>query len=127
MGNGVLTGSLRTLEDFTKQGDLRAALPWLKEDNLEKNVAVVDKLSEIAKAKGVTTAQLALAWLLAQGDDIFPIPGTKGIHHLTDNLESMSISLSADEEKSVRKLSPEAIGGRLQAMTGYAFADTPPL
>jgi aryl-alcohol dehydrogenase-like predicted oxidoreductase len=127
MGNGVLTGSLRTLEDFTKQGDLRAALPWLKEDNLEKNVAVVDKLSEIAKAKGVTTAQLALAWLLAQGDDIFPIPGTKGIHHLTDNLESMSISLSADEEKAVRKLSPEAIGGRLQAMTGYAFADTPPL
>lgn len=97
---------------FTKPGDLRAALPWLKEDNLEENVAVVNKLSEIAKTKGVTTAQFALAWLLAQGDDIFPIPGTKGIHHLTDNLESMSISLSVDEESS-----PQVVAGSYRRST----------
>lgn len=127
MGNGLLTGSLRTREDFTKPGDLRAALPWLKEENLENNVGVVDKISEIAKKKGCSTAQLALAWLLAQGDDIFAIPGTKKVHHLEANLGSMSITLSSEEEKEIRKLSEAVVGGRMQALSGYDFADTPAL
>lgn len=127
MGNGLLTGSLRTRDDFTKPGDLRAALPWLKEENLESNVAVVDKISEIAKKKGFTTAQLALAWVLAQGDDIFAIPGTKKVHHLAENLESMSITLLSEEERAIRKLSEAVVGGRMQALSGYDFADTPAL
>lgn len=127
MGNGFLTGALRTPDDFTKPGDLRAVLPWLKEGNLEKNIAVVDKISDIAKSKGVTTAQLALAWVLAQGDDIFAIPGTTKIRRLAENLESMSISLSSEEEKSVRELSGTVVGGRFQATTGLDFGDTPPL
>ena len=129
MGNGFLTGKLRTRGDFTKDGDLRAALPWLKEENLAKNLAVVDKIAEIAKAKGenISTAQLALAWLLAQGDDIFAIPGTRRIEHMVENLDSMSIKVSAEEEKVVRVLSQAVVGGRMQARSGYDFADTPPL
>jgi aryl-alcohol dehydrogenase-like predicted oxidoreductase len=127
MRNGLLTGTLRTRGDFTKPGDLRAALPWMKEENFEKNVAVVDKISEIAKAKGVTTAQLALAWLLAQGDDIFAIPGTSKVHRLAENLESMSIAVSSEEEKTVRELSQAVVGGLIQAMTAFDFADTPSL
>ncbi|OCL09977.1 Aldo/keto reductase [Glonium stellatum] len=127
LGNGFITGALRTREDFTKPGDLRAMLPWLSEENLEKNVAVVDKLSEIAKAKGVTTAQLSLAWVLAQGDDVFPIPGTTKIHRLEENLGSLSISLSREEERTIRQLSKAVVGGRVQDKNGYTFADTPVL
>ena len=127
MGNDLLTGSLRTRADFTKPGDLRAALPWLKEESLENNVADMDKISEIAKKKGSTTAQLALAWVLAQGDDVFAIPGTKRFHHLAENLESMSITLSSEEGKAIRKLSEALVGGQMQALSGYDFADTPAL
>lgn len=127
MGNGLLTGGLRNVEDFTKEGDLRAALPWLKAENLENNVAIVDKLSEIAKKKGITTAQLALAWVLTQGDDIFAVPGTTKIHRLAQNFGSMSISVSSEEEKLVRKLAKGVMGGRVQELMGHTFADTPQL
>lgn len=127
LGNGFLSGTIRTREDFTQPGDLRGALPWFKEENLQKNVAVVDKISDIAKAKDITTAQLTLAWIMAQGDDFFAIPGTTKVHRLTDNLASLFISLSPEEEKSIRHLSQAVVGGRFQTMTGYAFADTPAL
>jgi aryl-alcohol dehydrogenase-like predicted oxidoreductase len=127
MGNGLLTGGLRKVEDFTKEGDLRASLPWLKAENLENNVAIVDEISEIAKKNGITTAQLALAWVLAQGDDIFAVPGTTKIHRLAENLDSMSISLSSEEEKVVRELAKGVMGGRVQELMGHTFADTPQL
>ena len=127
LGNGFITGSVRTSEDFTRPGDLRAMLPWFSEDNLERNVAVVDKLSVIAKAKGITTAQLSLTWVLAQGDDVFPIPGTTKIHRLEENLGSLSISLSQEEEKAIRQLSNAVVGGRVQDKNGYTFTDTPAL
>ncbi|KFY90787.1 hypothetical protein V500_04952 [Pseudogymnoascus sp. VKM F-4518 (FW-2643)] len=111
MGNGLLTGGLRKVEDFTKGN----------------NVAIVDKISEIAKKKGITTAQLALAWVLTQGDDIFAVPGTTKIHRLAENLGSMSISLSSEEEKLVRELSKGVMGGRVQELMGHTFADTPQL
>ncbi|KAL1870356.1 hypothetical protein Plec18167_007490 [Paecilomyces lecythidis] len=127
LGNGLLTGTIRNREDVAKPGDLRGMLPWLRDENLEKNVAIIDKISEIAKAKGVTTAQLALAWVLAQGDDIFAIPGTKRVNRLEENLRSLSVSLSKEEEKSIRQLAEACVGERVQDMTGFAFADTPPL
>jgi aryl-alcohol dehydrogenase-like predicted oxidoreductase len=125
LGNGFLTGTILRTEDFTKLGDSRKILPWLKEANLQGNLAVVDKITDIAKAKGITTAQLALAWLLAQGDDIFAIPGTTKVHRLAENLGSLSVSLSPEEEKSIRQLSEAVVEGRFQAMTGYDFGDTP--
>ena len=127
LGNGFLTGTIRSKEDVAKPGDGRGILPVLADENLSKNLAIVDKITEIAKAKGVTTAQLCLAWLLAQGDDIFPIPGTTKVHRLAENMDSASISLTAEEQKSIRELSQAALGGRVQTMTGFAFADTPPL
>jgi aryl-alcohol dehydrogenase-like predicted oxidoreductase len=127
LGNGILTGTLRKQEDFSKPGDLRSHLPWLKEENLEHNVAIVDKITEMAKSKDATTAQLALAWLMAQGDDIFAIPGTKSINRLVENLSSLSIAISSQEEKEIRLLTGQVIGGRLQDATGMAFGDTPPL
>lgn len=81
----------------------------------------------MVKGKEASTAQLALAWLLAQGDDIFAIPGTSKVHRLAENLKSMSISVSPEEDKAVRELSRSIVGGRFQDMSGFAFADTPPL
>jgi aryl-alcohol dehydrogenase-like predicted oxidoreductase len=127
LGNGILGGKIRTREDVSGEGDLRKILPMVSEVNLPKNVAVIDKISEIAKGKGNTTAQLSLAWLLAQGDDIFPIPGTTKIHRLEENLGSLFVDVSKEEEKAVRELSQGYVGGRFQAMTGYAHGDTPAL
>jgi len=127
LGNGFLSGTIRKREDFTKPGDSRAVLPWLSEENLQKNLAIVDRISDIAKAKGITTAQLTLAWILAQGDDVFAIPGTTKVHRLAENLGNLFLSLSSEEEKSVRQLSQAVVGGRFQATTGYAFGSTPAL
>jgi aryl-alcohol dehydrogenase-like predicted oxidoreductase len=127
MGNGLLTGKIRTVEDVKKPGDLRAALPQLQGENLDANLALVNKIADLAVVKGATTAQVALAWLLAQGDDIFPIPGTSSPTRLAENMGSLSITLTSDEEKAIRGLAQSVKGGRFQDKTGFSFADTPPL
>lgn len=125
LGNGLLTNTLHTREDVSKPGDLRQMLPWFSEQNIEQNGQVITEISEMAKAKGVSAAQLALAWLLSQGDDIFPIPGTTKAHRLVENLDSLSVTLSSDEEKELRKISSRVAGVRFNALTPYAFGDTP--
>ena len=127
LAHGFLSGTIRTREDFTQAGDSRAVIPWLREDNLQHNLTIVDKISDIAKGKGITPAQLTLAWILAQGDDFFAIPGTTKSHRLAENLGSLFVSLSSEEETSIRQLSQAAVGERFQDSTGYAFADTPAL
>ncbi|KAJ6120684.1 Aldo/keto reductase [Penicillium sp. IBT 18751x] len=127
LGNGFLTGKLRSREDVSKPGDARGFLPWLSEENIERNVAVVDNIAEMARAKGITMPQLALAWLLAQGDDIFPIPGSSRVQRLEENLDSMFVSLSDEEEKTLREYADDVVGDRFQSKTGCAFGDTPPL
>ncbi|KAJ5578242.1 Aldo/keto reductase [Penicillium hispanicum] len=126
LANGILTGSIRSREGARKH-DPRGHLPWLHEGNLEKNLAVIDQIADIAKAKGVSLPQLALAWLLAQGDDIFPIPGSSKIERLDQNLQSLFLSISAEEEKEIRRLAEGVVGGRFQEETGWAFGDTPAL
>lgn len=127
IGNGFLTGKIRRKEDISKPGDLRAAIPWFRPENIENNVAIIDKIVGIAEAKGITPAQLALAWLLAQGDDIFAVPGTSKITRLNENLGSMLISLTSEEEKLIRQLSTGIVGDRVQSLMGHTFADTPPM
>ncbi|KAJ5604495.1 Aldo/keto reductase [Penicillium lagena] len=127
LANGFLTGRIRSRADVSKHGDLRSILPWLKEGNIEKNVAVVDQIAEIAKQKGVTLPQLALAWLLAQGDDVFPIPGCSNIHRLDQNLQSFEVALSKEDELEMRRLAEGIVGDGFRQITGYAFADTPAL
>lgn len=127
LGNGLLTGGVRSKADVTKEGDMRGPLPWLRDDNIANNVSIIDQLTDMAKRKGLSTSQLALAWLLAQGDDIFPIPGTKNITRLVENLASMTVTLTAEEEMKIRKLCKGVKGERVQDLLGYSFADTPPL
>lgn len=127
LGHGFITGAIRDRESVLTPTDSRGMIPWLREDNLANNIAVVDKISAMAAKKGFTTAQLTLAWLLAQGDDIFPIPGTKKVSRLEENLGSMHITLTAEEERAFRKAAEGVVGGRVQDLLGYTFADTPPL
>ncbi|OFA02916.1 aldo/keto reductase [Duganella sp. HH101] len=93
LGRGFLTGKVMPLEE----GDFRRFSPRFAGDNLAANERIVDIVREIAAGKGCTPAQLALAWLLAQGDDIVPIPGTKRIPYLLENLGALRVQLSGEE------------------------------
>jgi aryl-alcohol dehydrogenase-like predicted oxidoreductase len=96
LGRGLLTGTVRSLEDFAPH-DLRRRQPRFQPGNMERNLQLLKPLEEIAAARGVTQAQVALAWLLAQGEDIVPIPGTKQQKWLEQNVAAASLSLNEDE------------------------------
>lgn len=96
LGRGMLTGAIAGLDSLA-EGDRRRDHPRYHEDNIETNVALVEPLKAVAAEKGCTPAQLALAWLLAQGGDIVPIPGTKRRTHMAENLEAVEIELGADD------------------------------
>jgi aryl-alcohol dehydrogenase-like predicted oxidoreductase len=106
LGRGFLTGQLRTFEDFAED-DYRRFSPRFQSDNFQKNLDLVDKVAELAKAKGCTPAQLALAWVLAQGQDIVPIPGTKRRSTLDENLDSLAVELSADDLAQIDEVFPK--------------------
>ncbi|HEX3901600.1 MAG TPA: aldo/keto reductase [Polyangia bacterium] len=96
LGRGFLTGRFRTSADFAA-GDYRTSNPRMAAENLAKNVALADRVREIAAEKNVTAGQLALAWVLARGDDIVPIPGTTRRTHLDENLAAVDVRLSESE------------------------------
>lgn len=96
LGRGLLTGRIKTVDDIPPT-DRRRRHPRFKPENLARNVELVTELEAIAAAKGVSSAQLAVAWLLAQGEDIVPIPGTNHVSNLEQNAAAVDIVLSADE------------------------------
>ncbi|HEY4394053.1 MAG TPA: aldo/keto reductase [Polyangia bacterium] len=96
LGRGFLTGRFRSAADFA-EGDFRASNPRMSGENLAKNVALADRVKELAAEKKVAPGQLALAWVLAQGDDIVPIPGTTKRTHLGENLAAVDVQLTAAE------------------------------
>jgi aryl-alcohol dehydrogenase-like predicted oxidoreductase len=98
LGRGLLTGNVRSLDDIAPH-DLRRLQPRFQPGNLERNLELLKPLDEIAATRGVTKAQVALAWLLAQGEDIVPIPGTKQQKWLEQNVAAIGFSLSQDELK----------------------------
>jgi aryl-alcohol dehydrogenase-like predicted oxidoreductase len=116
LGRGFLSGGVRDL-DRLEQNDVRRGLPRFQGDNLQQNVALVVRLEEMARAKGCTAPQLALAWLLAKGDDIVPIPGTKRRRYLEANAEAVDIVLSAREIEDLEHAFPigSAAGERYPA------------
>jgi aryl-alcohol dehydrogenase-like predicted oxidoreductase len=125
----MLTNAYRSPSDFDDT-DFRRNLPRFSEENFPKNIKLVDGIVSLATKKGCTPSQLTLAWLLAQGDDIIPIPGTKKIKYLEENLAALEVKLSAEEEKEIRTLveGAEVIGGRYaEGSGGHLFADTPEL
>ncbi len=106
LGRGFLTGRFAKLEDLPEK-DYRRFSPRFQGENFRKNLTLVDKVSEIARDKGVKPAQLALAWVLAQGEDIVPIPGTAKREHLEENLAALDIELSADELARIDAVAPK--------------------
>ena len=116
LGRGFLTGQITKPEDFPED-DYRRHHPRFTGENFDKNIALVHRLEAIAADKGVTAAQLALAWVLAQGDDIIPIPGTKHLSYLDQNIAATRVSLAADERAEIDRILPPgaAAGDRYHA------------
>jgi aryl-alcohol dehydrogenase-like predicted oxidoreductase len=105
LGRGFLTGAFKSLEDLS-EGDMRRTHPRFQDENFKRNRKLVDRVEQIAKEKGCTPAQLALAWVLAQGDDIVPIPGTKRISYLEENARAGEIELTAAEVARIGEAIP---------------------
>lgn len=118
LGRGFLTARWEKPEDIP-EGDFRRNNPRFQGDNFYANMKLVDKVKEIAEEKGVKPGQLALAWVLAQGKDIVPIPGTKHIEYLKENIEAASIELSEDDLKRLDEAVPHgaAVGDRYPDMS----------
>jgi aryl-alcohol dehydrogenase-like predicted oxidoreductase len=96
LGRGFLTGALRTLDDLAED-DFRHFQPRFQGDNLEANVAIVERIDALARAHDATPAQIALAWVLAQGEDVVPIPGTKRRTYLEQNAGALAVELRPEE------------------------------
>jgi aryl-alcohol dehydrogenase-like predicted oxidoreductase len=108
LGRGLLTGTLPAAGEFGER-DFRRTAPRFQGDNLSRNLAVAERIAALAALKGVTPAQLALAWVLAQGDDLVAIPGTKRRAYLEQNLAATEIVLTPDELRHLDELAPTGV------------------
>jgi aryl-alcohol dehydrogenase-like predicted oxidoreductase len=118
LGRGFLTGSIRSPEDFAPD-DFRRHSPRFQGENFQKNLDLVRRVEEIARAKGCTPAQLALAWVMAQGEDIVPIPGTKHVRTLEENVAAVHVQLTADDLRRIDEAAPKgAAAGERYAAAG---------
>src|SRR5271170_2019871 len=116
LGRGFLTGQIRKFDDLAPD-DFRRFSPRFQGENFDKNLQLVAQIEAIAKDKRCTAGQLALAWVLAQGDDIVPIPGTKRRTYLEENVAALEVTLSDDDLKRIDEVAPKdvAAGGRYAA------------
>ncbi len=112
LGRGLLTGAYRSEKDFSA-GDYRLVMnPRFANGALEKNLPLVDQIAEIAKAKDATPAQIALAWVLSKGGDIVPIPGTKKLSRLDENIGALEVNLAQEDIAAIEKaVPPGAVAG----------------
>src|SRR5688572_13179411 len=106
LGRGFLTGRWRSIEDMPENDTRSARFPRFAEENFQKNLELADRVREVAEGKGITPGQLALAWLLAQGDDIVPIPGTKRREYLEENAGATGVRLTEDDLASIEEAMP---------------------
>jgi aryl-alcohol dehydrogenase-like predicted oxidoreductase len=105
LGRGFLTGEITTPDDFGPD-DFRLTNPRFQGENFARNLQLVDSVVEMAKAKGCTPSQLALAWLVSQGGDVVPIPGTKRRRYLDENVGALDVTLSAGDLARIDELLP---------------------
>lgn len=115
LGRGFLSGEIRSPDDLDED-DFRRMSPRFQGDNFQKNLELVDAIKAIAEEKGCTPSQLALAWVLARGSDIVPIPGTKRRKYLEENVAAGEIELSADDLERIDKALPQVSGERYNEM-----------
>lgn len=113
LGRGFLTGAIKSVNDLSPN-DYRRLTPRFQEDNLKKNQALVDKITVLAHRKGCTPSQLALAWVLAQRDFIFAIPGTKRIKYLEENAQAINVTLSESELSEITTIAPPNVAAGLR-------------
>jgi aryl-alcohol dehydrogenase-like predicted oxidoreductase len=112
LGRGFLTGQIKHFEDFAPD-DYRRNSPRFQGENFQKNLDLVKKVEDLAKQKKCTPSQLALAWVLAQGEDIVPIPGTKRVKYLEENLAALDVNLTSDDLSQIEKILPKgAVAGQ---------------
>ena len=116
LGRGFLTGRFRRAEDLSKD-DHRLTMPRFQGENFQKNLAILERVTAIAAEKSVTPAQLALAWVLAQGPDIVPIPGTKHRTYLEQNVAAVALRLTSEEMRRINEAVPNG------AAAGPRYAD----
>lgn len=108
LGRGFLSGRIRSVEDLP-EGDWRRGAPRFQGANFDRNLQVVDKVRQLAEAKGVTASQLALAWVLAQGSDVVPIPGTKRRTYLEENVGASGVTLTEQDLASIEAVAPRGV------------------
>jgi aryl-alcohol dehydrogenase-like predicted oxidoreductase len=120
LGRGFLTGQIASPEDF-EPGDFRLANPRFVGENFQKNLELVAAVRDVAQRKECTSSQVALAWLLAQGDDVVPIPGTKRVKYLDENVGAVDVSLSREELAELDAVFPAG------AASGDRYADMSPV
>ncbi len=113
LGRGFLTGEIRRFEDLAAD-DYRRFSPRFQGENFQKNLDLVAQVQALAKQKGCSAAQLALAWVLAQGKDVAPIPGTKRRRYLEENLGALDVRLSADDLRHIDEVAPAGAAAGLR-------------
>ena len=113
LGRGFLTGSLKSPDDF-EEGDFRRFVPRFSKENFPKNLKLVETIKKLAERRGALPGQLVLAFLMAQGDDIIPIPGTTKEKNFVENIGSLNVKISKSDDQKIRKAIDEAEvhGGR---------------
>jgi aryl-alcohol dehydrogenase-like predicted oxidoreductase len=121
LGRGFLSGRYRSADQFEENDFRRLRGPRFQAENLERNLAIVDKLEELAREKGVTAGQLAIAWVMHQGDDVVPIPGTKRVKYVEENAAAADVQLSPDDLKRLDEIAPPG------AAAGDRYADMSPI
>jgi aryl-alcohol dehydrogenase-like predicted oxidoreductase len=120
LGRGFLTGQFKSPDDFP-EGDFRRNHPRFQGENFQKNLDLVREVEKLAEEKGCSTAQLALAWVLAKGDDVVPIPGTKHVKYLDENIGALEVQLTGEDLKRLDAiLPPGAAAGQRYHERGMA-------
>jgi aryl-alcohol dehydrogenase-like predicted oxidoreductase len=124
LGRGFLTGTITSREGFG-DGDFRAANPRFSAENFDRNLAIVDRVRAIAAEKGCSAGQLALAWLLAQGDDVVPIPGTKRPMYLEQNAGACAVRLTAQDLQRLDDVAPPGAAAGARYPFAHSYGDSP--
>lgn len=124
LGRGFLTGMLTDPGQFAA-GDMRRSQPRLQGENFQANLRLVGRVRELAEEKGCTAGQLALAWVLARGDDVVPIPGTKHRSYLDENIDALRVELTEEDLARLEEISPPGAAAGARYDRSHSYGDSP--